>query len=133
MFTKVSRNETRVRRHKRVDKKEECVVSKTTHFTDMINGVIQAPESPQTEGFAPTMMNDIKAADPTMMNDIKAAAICCFSRIPLSGLSCRSSFACRSTRSIGSASVAICCRRAIRGSFHIYGRTYGNRSCWGLA
>ena len=31
----------------------------------MINGVIQAPESPQTEGFAPTMMNDIKAADPT--------------------------------------------------------------------
>lgn len=30
----------------RVDKKEECVVSKTTHFTDMINGVIQAPESP---------------------------------------------------------------------------------------
>ena len=49
----------------RVDKKEECVVSKTTHFTDMINGVIQAPESPQSEGFAPTMMNDIKAADPT--------------------------------------------------------------------
>lgn len=49
----------------RVDKKEECVVSKTTHFTDMINGVIQAPESPQTEGFAPTMMNDIKAVDPT--------------------------------------------------------------------
>ena len=49
----------------RVDKKEECVVSRTTHFTDMINGVIQAPESPQTEGFAPTMMNDIKAADPT--------------------------------------------------------------------
>lgn len=45
----------------RVDKKEECVVSKTTHFTDMINGVIQTPESPQTEGFAPTMMNDIKA------------------------------------------------------------------------
>ena len=56
-----------------------------------------------------------------------------FLRIPLSGLSCRSSFACRSTRSIGSASVGICCRRAIRGSFHICGRTYGNRSCWGLA
>ena len=34
----------------RVDKKDECVVSKTTHFTNMINGVIQAPESPQTEG-----------------------------------------------------------------------------------
>ena len=48
-----------------VDKQEACVVSRTTHFTDMINGVIQAPESPETEGFAPTMMNDIKAADPT--------------------------------------------------------------------
>ena len=31
----------------------------------MINGVIKAPESPQTDGFTPTMMNDIKAADPT--------------------------------------------------------------------
>ncbi|EFL46970.1 FG-GAP repeat protein [Prevotella disiens FB035-09AN] len=49
----------------RVDKKETCVVSRTTHFTDMINGVIKAPESPQTDGFTPTMMNDIKAADPT--------------------------------------------------------------------
>ena len=48
-----------------IDKESACVVSKTTHFTDMINGVIQAPESPETEGFAPTMMNDIKAADPT--------------------------------------------------------------------
>ena len=49
----------------KVDKKETCVVSRTTHFTDMINGVIKAPESPQTDGFTPTMMNDIKAADPT--------------------------------------------------------------------
>ena len=49
----------------KVDKQEACVVSRTTHFTDMINGVIQAPESPETEGFTPTMMNDIKAADPT--------------------------------------------------------------------
>ena len=40
------------------------VVSKTTHFTDMINGVIKTPESPETQGFAPTMMNDVKAADP---------------------------------------------------------------------
>jgi len=48
-----------------VDKTLCMVVSKTTHFTDMINGVIKTPESPQTEGFAPTMMNGIKAADPT--------------------------------------------------------------------
>lgn len=46
--------------------KDLCmVISKTTHFTDMINGIIQTPESPETQGFAPTMMNDIKAADPT--------------------------------------------------------------------
>ncbi|MDP4272254.1 MAG: SpvB/TcaC N-terminal domain-containing protein, partial [Bacteroidota bacterium] len=48
-----------------VDKSLCMVMSKTTHFTDMINGVIKTPESPQTEGFASTMMNDIKAADPT--------------------------------------------------------------------
>jgi len=48
-----------------VDKVLCMVVSKTTHFTDMINGVIKTPESPETQGFAPTMMNDIKAADPT--------------------------------------------------------------------
>ena len=47
-----------------IDKVNMCVVSQTTHFTDMINGVIQAPESPETEGFTPTMMNDIKIADP---------------------------------------------------------------------
>lgn len=48
-----------------VDKQTACVVSKTTHFTDMINGVIVAPESPETDAFTPTMMNDIKTADPT--------------------------------------------------------------------
>jgi RHS repeat-associated protein len=48
-----------------IDKKNQLIVSRTTHFTDMINGVIQAPESPETQGFAPTMMNGIKAADPT--------------------------------------------------------------------
>ncbi|MGC3979161.1 MAG: SpvB/TcaC N-terminal domain-containing protein [Paludibacteraceae bacterium] len=47
-----------------VDKQLCMVVSKTTHFTDMINGVIKTPESPETQGFTPTMMNDIKAADP---------------------------------------------------------------------
>ncbi|MGN1254236.1 MAG: toxin TcdB middle/N-terminal domain-containing protein, partial [Prevotella sp.] len=49
----------------KVDKATASVISRTTHFTDMINGVIKAPESPQTDGFTPTMMNDIKAADPT--------------------------------------------------------------------
>lgn len=47
------------------DVKNTKIISKTRHFTDMINGVIQVPESPQTNAFTPTMMNDIKAADPT--------------------------------------------------------------------
>ena len=56
----------------RVNKELAYVESRTTHFTDMINGVIQAPESPETDGFAPTMMNDIKAADPTAKLNIIA-------------------------------------------------------------
>ncbi|MDR2041789.1 MAG: hypothetical protein LBP98_05665 [Tannerella sp.] len=48
-----------------IDRQNRLLVSHTTHFTDMINGVIQVPESPETQGFAPTVMNDIKAADPT--------------------------------------------------------------------
>ncbi|MDQ6528091.1 SpvB/TcaC N-terminal domain-containing protein [Flavobacterium sp. LHD-85] len=48
-----------------LDVKNQVIISKTTHFTDMINGVIKTPESPDTQGFAATMMNDIKAADPT--------------------------------------------------------------------
>jgi len=40
------------------------IVSSTLHFTDMINGIIKVPESPETEGFVPTTIKDIKAADP---------------------------------------------------------------------
>ena len=40
------------------------IVSGTLHFTDMINGIIKIPESPETEGFVPTTIKDIKAADP---------------------------------------------------------------------
>ena len=48
-----------------LDVAHQIIISKTTHFTDMINGVIKTPESPDTQGFAATMMNDIKAVDPT--------------------------------------------------------------------
>lgn len=47
-----------------VDKIRRQVISHTTHFTDMINGIIQVPESPETQGFAPTTMSDLQAADP---------------------------------------------------------------------
>jgi RHS repeat-associated protein len=40
------------------------VVSHTDHFTDMINGIIRIPESPETDGFVPTTITDLKAADP---------------------------------------------------------------------
>ncbi len=42
------------------------VVSRTTHFTDMINGIIKVPESPQTQGYTPTSIKDIKAANPSL-------------------------------------------------------------------
>lgn len=56
-----------------IDKKNQVIISKTTHFTDMINGVIQTPESPESQGFAPTTMSDIKAVDPTAKVQVMAA------------------------------------------------------------
>lgn len=47
-----------------IDKSMGLIVSRTLHFTDMINGIIKIPESPETEGFVPTTMTGIKAADP---------------------------------------------------------------------
>ena len=55
-----------------IDAQRECVISRTSHFTDMINGVIQAPESPETEGYAPTMMTEVKAADPSLKMNLIA-------------------------------------------------------------
>ncbi|WP_207679228.1 SpvB/TcaC N-terminal domain-containing protein [Desulfonema magnum] len=40
------------------------VVSETDHFTDMINAVVQVPDSPQTTSFNPTQIKDIKVANP---------------------------------------------------------------------
>ncbi|PZR20391.1 MAG: hypothetical protein DI539_10955 [Flavobacterium psychrophilum] len=48
-----------------IDVKNTTIISKTTHFTDYINGIIQAPDSPETAAFTPTMISDIKAADPS--------------------------------------------------------------------
>ncbi|MDC8100617.1 SpvB/TcaC N-terminal domain-containing protein [Chryseobacterium rhizosphaerae] len=44
---------------------KEILVSKTTHFTDMITGIIKVPESPETGNYAPNSIKDIKAADPS--------------------------------------------------------------------
>ncbi|CAK8717112.1 RHS and YD repeat-containing [Candidatus Electrothrix laxa] len=40
------------------------VVSNTDHFTDMINAVVQVPESPEKVNFNPTQIKDIKVANP---------------------------------------------------------------------
>ncbi|MDX2069123.1 MAG: toxin TcdB middle/N-terminal domain-containing protein [Haliscomenobacter sp.] len=48
-----------------VDAQAKMVLSHTLHFTDMINGIIKVPESPETEGYAPTSIKDFKPADPS--------------------------------------------------------------------
>lgn len=40
------------------------LVSRTTHFTDFINGVIQVPESPEADAYNPTTMKGIRSANP---------------------------------------------------------------------
>ena len=46
-------------------KEQNKIIAKTTHFTDYIAGVIQAPESPETNSFTPTSIADIQVANPT--------------------------------------------------------------------
>ncbi|MDH5398070.1 MAG: hypothetical protein OEX02_07990, partial [Cyclobacteriaceae bacterium] len=43
---------------------QEYVVSRTLHFTDMINAIIKVPESPDASAYTPTSMKGIKAANP---------------------------------------------------------------------
>ena len=38
--------------------------AQTTHFTDFIAGIIKMPESPETSGYTPTSIKDLKAASP---------------------------------------------------------------------
>ena len=46
-----------------VDENNQLVISKVNHFTDFINAVLKTPEMPETSAYAPTQMNDIKAAN----------------------------------------------------------------------
>jgi RHS repeat-associated protein len=48
-----------------LQKGRNIIISKTTHFTDMVNGIIKVPESPETGSYAPNSIKDIKAANPT--------------------------------------------------------------------
>ncbi len=40
------------------------IVSATTHFTDFINELLKSPEMPETQGFVPTQMSSLEAANP---------------------------------------------------------------------
>ena len=46
------------------DEKNYTITALTTHFTDYINGVIQVPESPETNAYTPTSISGIKIANP---------------------------------------------------------------------
>jgi len=48
-----------------VDFSNRMIISKTTHFSDYINGIIVVPETPESSAFLPTMISDIKVADPS--------------------------------------------------------------------
>ena len=42
-----------------------CIIySHTDHFTDYINSIIKAPETPEVSAYTPTMMTDLQAAHP---------------------------------------------------------------------
>ena len=47
-----------------VDEKNHVVVSRTDHFTVMVNAVLTLPEYPQTTSFNPTQLKDLQAANP---------------------------------------------------------------------
>ena len=57
----------------KVDARLGVVVSRTDHFTDMINATLTVPDHPTPMSFNPTSMKDIKAANPGAGIDLIAA------------------------------------------------------------
>jgi RHS repeat-associated protein len=49
----------------KLNTENNSLLSKTTHFTDMVNGILKVPESPETGSYAPNSIKDIKAANPS--------------------------------------------------------------------
>ncbi|WP_158578683.1 SpvB/TcaC N-terminal domain-containing protein [Spongiactinospora rosea] len=57
----------------KVDIERRLIVSKTDHFTDMVNATVNAPEGPDQASFDPTQITGIQAADPSAkVNQIAA-------------------------------------------------------------
>ncbi|WP_105970589.1 SpvB/TcaC N-terminal domain-containing protein [Streptomyces geranii] len=58
-----------------VDEEKQVVVSRTNHFTDMVNATVTAPEGPEQISNDPNQLKGIQAADPaTGVNQISAPA-----------------------------------------------------------
>ncbi|MEV0387957.1 SpvB/TcaC N-terminal domain-containing protein [Nonomuraea sp. NPDC050643] len=58
-----------------VDTEQQLIISKTDHFTDMVNATVNAPEGPEQVSFDPTQISGIKAADPSAgVNQIEPPA-----------------------------------------------------------
>ncbi|WP_405543364.1 polymorphic toxin-type HINT domain-containing protein [Streptomyces phaeochromogenes] len=58
-----------------LDEDKHVVVSRTNHFTDMVNATVTAPEGPEQVSFDPNQIKGIQAADPsTRVNQIAAPA-----------------------------------------------------------
>ena len=48
-----------------IDIKGQLAFSLTEHFTDMINGILKVPESPETSSITPTFISDYQPINPT--------------------------------------------------------------------
>ncbi|MCG5219256.1 hypothetical protein [Streptosporangium sp. KLBMP 9127] len=56
-----------------VDTTRQLIISRTNHFTDMVNATVNAPEGPDQVSFDPTRISGIQAADPSnAVNQIAA-------------------------------------------------------------
>ncbi|WP_346102959.1 SpvB/TcaC N-terminal domain-containing protein [Nonomuraea maheshkhaliensis] len=56
-----------------IDTEQRLIVSKTDHFTDMVNATVNAPEGPEQVSFDPTKIKGIEAGDPSAgVNQIAA-------------------------------------------------------------
>ncbi|MEV0620628.1 SpvB/TcaC N-terminal domain-containing protein, partial [Nonomuraea sp. NPDC050404] len=56
-----------------VDTEQQLIISKTDHFTDMVNATVNAPEGPEQVSFDPTKIKGIEAGDPSAeVNQIAA-------------------------------------------------------------
>ncbi|OLB80539.1 MAG: hypothetical protein AUI14_06360 [Actinobacteria bacterium 13_2_20CM_2_71_6] len=47
-----------------VDERNHLIVSRTNHFTDMVNATVNVPDHPQETSFNPTQIKNLQAGDP---------------------------------------------------------------------